>query len=108
MSITIERTPLKSTDDQQHDKPPLFAIVVHANTQAFGLSLAIIVAHVIVAHVGLSAAKSAHFTRIAMQQGRCVIKSGLTKEVADTIMSEINDCDLTRDSKNFSFKMEQA
>jgi hypothetical protein len=108
MNTTIDRDTIKSTDDQQKDaKPPMFCIVAHANTAAFSMEQTFMIAHVML-HVGVSGRDAMVLALKAQLCGRLVVKSGLTKEVGETIMDEVNDCGVFKDQDSFNFKLEQA
>jgi ATP-dependent Clp protease adapter protein ClpS len=107
--LTIDRDTIKSTDDQSNDqKPPMYAIVCHADTSRFSLITAVGIVHVMHHHIGLPTVEAEAITQAAMRTGRAVVKSGLTKEVGETIMADIKSCGFVQSNKSFDFKLEQV
>jgi hypothetical protein len=86
----------------------MYSIVCHADASRYSLVVAVHISHVIHHHAGLPTREAASITQAAMRTGRAVVKSGLTKEVGETIMSDIKSCGFMQSNKSFDFKLEQA
>jgi len=104
MNIAIDRNPI----DNAVQPPGLYNLVCKADTGHHADITALsVVAHVIENHVGVGRVAAAAQAASALRQGREVIKTGLTKEIGDTLVQACNRCSCRAHFNSFDFVLEK-
>lgn len=104
MNIALDRNPT----DNAVQPPGLYNLVCKADTGHHAdLTALSVVAHVIEHHAGLSRIPASTQAASALRQGREVIKTGLTKEVAETLARACNRCSCRAHFHAFDFVLEK-
>ena len=85
-------------------KPALYNVVVRADTNDSTNRLAVhVIAHVVESHAGLNQVAAQLAATKALRYGREVIKVGVTKEIADTVVRSCNRCSARKMYSAFEF-----
>jgi ATP-dependent Clp protease adapter protein ClpS len=101
----INEVPVKkTTEEKKPEMPPQYVIVLHANTQCRNLLTTMKLAHILMAHLSFLASEAKPIVLKALQDGHAVVKP-CTKDVGETLMSLIHECDSSR-CDDYEFKLE--
>lgn len=94
-------------DASQVESPRLYSIVCHADMSRAGDAVVnAVLLHIIRRHLGVPVMVAMLRVRQAVTRGRAVVKKDLTKEVAETLLSEAHGCAHSKHDNAFDFKTE--
>lgn len=107
-TIDIEKILHRQNQDKEDSKPPpQYVIMLHANPRSTGLPVLFAITHILVDHLGLSRNDAASIMRNALRNGRHVVKT-VSKDLGETLIGQVNKCDLARTSSDYKFSLELA
>lgn len=99
-------TPLKQDKKQDQHEPKKWGLVLHMRPGQ-DIMLTLMVAHVLCDHVRVSQQECTQVVQRASLIGRALIKT-VTRDVGETIMEDVRDCDIAAESTDFKIALEEV